>query len=546
MKVGSLFSGMLGLDLAVESATGASLAWACEIEPLPRRLIRARRPAARLFDDVRRLRPPPCDILTGGFPCTDLSVAGRQAGLAGERSGLWYEMRRVIAACRPRLVLVENVRNLRNLGLREVLADLQAIGYAAEWQTVQALAAGALHKRSRIFIVAYPDVDGAPLLFHDGLRDEYAAAFTRKRNGFWSRFPCAPVIGAADLPSDVRGARLTATGNAVCPMQAEPLARAMVGQGMPFGVQVEHVDHIASKLPFAGAARGGRIYVREAAVPEALAMQWHDAWIAANPDAARAVLPAARNTYPTPSAADYVSSQNGVNGVGGENERPSAGTPSLSTMARNGALWPTPQAHDKKADRSEASKADGGGQTLTGAARNLWPSPTASMQTPEDIGQAMYAGIDPGRPAYRNAAQGLWPTACTTDAARHTTDADGAMHPGTTLTDAVRLWATPAAANWRSGSVSDDCFDRNSRPLKEQVLRQDLGLYSTPTASDGDGGRANPASRQGGPALRDQMGVSQANGGRFLNPAWVSWLMGFPPGWFDGTSDHDAQIGLFT
>lgn len=539
-KIGSLFSGMLGLDLAVELVTGAHLDWACEIEPLPRRLIRARRPAARLFEDVRRLRPPPCDLLTGGFPCQDISVAGLQAGLAGEKSGLWGEMRRVIELARPRRVLIENVRNLRTLGLAEVLADLQALGYAAEWQTVQALAAGALHKRSRIFIAAYPDVAGAPLLFDDGLREQYARAFAFNRNGFWSRFPCSPVIGAADLPTDVRGARLTATGNAVCPLQAAPLARALVGEGMPFGVQVEHT---AAKLPFAGAIRGGRIYSREVAVPEALAMEWHEAWIDANPVAARAVLPADRNTYPTPSAADYGSSQNGSNGVGGENERPSAGTPSLSTMARNGALWPTPQAHDKKADRSEASKADGGGQTLTGAARNLWPSPTASMQTPEDIGQAMYAGSDPDRPAYRNAALGLWPTACTTDAAsaaRHTTDPDGAMHGGTTLTDAVRLWATTAAANWRSGSVGDECFERNSRPLQEQVLR----LYPTPTASDHDGGRSSPDSRQGGPALRDLLDVSSAGGGRFLNPEWVAWLMGFPSGWFADTSEAERQIGL--
>ena len=508
IRIGSLFSGILGLDLAVERACpGSSLAWACEIEPLPRRLIRARRPAARLYDDVRRLRPPPCDILVGGFPCQDISVAGLQAGLAGAKSGLWGEMRRVIDECRPRLVLVENVRNLRTLGLREVLADLQRIGYAAEWQTVQALAAGALHKRSRIFIVAYPDTDGAPLLFDDGLRDEYAAAFTRNRTVFWSRFPCAPVIGAGDMPSDVRGARLTATGNAVCPMQAEPLARAMVGPGMPFGVQVEHRG---DQLPFAGASRGGRIYVRDVAVPEALAMEWHDAWVQAHPDIARGVLPANRSTYPTPSAADYGSSQNGVNGVGGENERPSAGTPSLSTMARTGALW---------------------------------PSPTSSMVTPEDIGQAMKAGSDPDRPAYRDAALGLWPTACTTDAAsaaRHTTDPDGAMHPGTTLTDAARLWATPAAANWRSGSVGDECFDRNSRPLQEQVLR----TWPTPTTSDTNGA-ADPDSREGGPALRDLVGSSSAGGGRFLNPAWVAWLMGFPAGWLDGTSDADGQLSIW-
>lgn len=449
MRIGSLFSGILGLDLAVERACpGAALEWACDIEPMPRRLIRARRPAARLFGDVRRLRPPPCDILVGGFPCQDISVAGLQAGLAGAKSGLWGEMRRVIAECRPQRVLVENVRNLRTLGLREVLADLQALGYAAEWQTVQALAAGALHKRSRIFIVAYPDVQGAPLLFHGGLRDDYAAAFRRHRAGFWARFPCSPVIGAGDMPSDVRGARLTATGNAVCPMQAEPLARALAGEGEPFGAPTEMIERAGGKMPFAGAMRRGRIYEREVAIPEALASEWHDAWVQAHPDIARRVLPANRGTYPTPSAADYGSSQNGVNGVGGENERPSAGTSSPSTMARSGEL-------------------------------------------------------------------GLWPTACTTDAAsaaRHTTDPDGAMNPGTTLTDAARLWATPAAANWRSGSVGDECFDRNSRPLQEQALRH---FDATATA------------------------------GRFLNPEWVAWLMGFPAGWFDGTSDADGQLSIW-
>ena len=473
MKVGSLFSGMLGLDLAVETASSrAHIEWACEIEPLPRRLIRARRPAARLYGDVRGLRPQHCDIITGGFPCQDISVAGNQAGLAGQKSGLWGEMYNVIKHIRPRRVLIENVRNLRTLGLREVLADLARIGYAAEWQTVQALAAGALHKRSRMFIVAYPDEAGAPLLLGEHLRGDYEAAFARNRAGLWSAFPCSPVIRGTDMPTDVRGDRLVCTGNAVCPQQAEPMARAMLGAGEPWGSQVPHE---LDEMPFAGALRGGQLYVRPVAVPESVAMAWHAAWCEANPETARAVLPAGRDTYPTPSATDYGTSQNGINGVGGENERPSAGTPSLTTMARRGDFP-------------------------------------------------------------------LWPTACTTDAAsaaRHTTTADG-MHAGTTLTDAARLWATPAAANWRSGSVGDACFDGNSRPLQEQVLR----LYPTPTTSDMNGA-ADPAKRQGGPALRDVMKVTSAVGGRFLNPAWVSWLMGFPAGWFAGTSEAEKQIGLF-
>ncbi len=417
VKAGSLFSGMLGLDLAVERAAPVTaLSWACEIEPLPRRLIRARRPAARLYGDVRGLRPLPCDIITGGFPCTDVSVAGRQAGLAGEKSGLWREMHAVIQRVRPRRVLIENVRNLRTLGLREVLADLARIGYAAEWQTVQALAAGAYHKRSRIFIVAYPDEAGAPLLLGDGLRDDYAAAFTQNRAGIWRAFPCSPVIRSGDLPTDVRNARLTATGNAVCPQQAEPIARAMLGAGEPWGSQALHEG---PEMPFAGAMRGGFIYVRPVAVPESLAMAWHAAWCEANPVTVRAVLPAGRSAYPTPSASEYGSSQNGVNGVngvGGENERPSAGTPSLSTMARQGVL-PT------------------------------WPTPTARL-------------------------------------------GDMARGSSSVATAQARL----------------------------------------------DSGRSN---------LDDAMTVSTGVGGRFLNPAWVAWLMGFPAGWFDGTSDHDTQIGMF-
>lgn len=402
MKVGSLFSGMLGLDLAVErSGHTADLAWCCEIEPLPRRLIRRRRPAARLYGDVRGLRPLHCDIITGGFPCNDISVAGKQAGLEGEKSGLWREMHAVIDRVRPSRVLIENVRNLRTLGLREVLTDLARIGYAAEWQTVQALAAGAYHKRSRIFIVAYPDTPTAPLLLGENLRDSYAAAFAHNRATFWQAFPCSPIICSGDLPTDVRSARLTATGNAVCPQQAEPICRAMLAAGEPWGTQTPHEQ---PELPFAGALRGGAVYVRPVAVPEALAMEWHRLWCEAHPDIARSVLPS------------------------------------------TGSTWPTP---------------------------------------------------------------------CTTDAAsaaRHTTTAE-AIHGGTTLTDAARLWATPAAANWRSGSVGDACFDGNSRPLQEQVLRDVMG--------------------------------PNGGGGRFLNPDWVAWLMGFPAGWFLGTSDHDQQIGLF-
>lgn len=501
MKIGSLFSGILGIDLALEQEMpGASLAWACEIEPFPRKLIRARRPGARLHRDVRKLHAGAgivCDVLTGGFPCQDVSVAGNQVGIEGARSGLWTEMHRIIEAARPRWVLIENVRNLRNLGLDVVLADLARIGYDAEWQTVQALAAGALHRRARMFIVAYPHVDGAPVMLGAGLTAAYGAAFWRNRAELWSSLPCAPTISAQAIPPDVRRARLKALGNAVCPQQVAPILAALAGPGEAFEPVGLHSD---GPLPYAGVLRAGAVYERPLAVPTALADAWHAEWRARFPAEAAAVLPRrearpgdASSLYPTPSAADYGSSQNGSNA-----DRPSAGTPSLSTMARMGLyptptardgdggpadperrqgapslrdamLWPTPMAHDMKGARSEASKADGGGATLTDVAR-------------------------------------LWPTPCTTDsasAARHTTTTD-VMHPGTTLTDAARLWATPCAADSESSG---------SMGAEMMTLTKDARLRTGATGH--------------------------------LNPEFVAWLMGFPSGWFDGTSAHDAQMGLF-
>lgn len=95
-------------------------------------------------------------IITGGFPCVDVSYAGKGAGLEGAQSGLWYEMHRIIGELRPRLVIVENVSAFYTRGLDSVLGSLAEIGYDAEWETIQASDVGAPHKKARIWIVAYP------------------------------------------------------------------------------------------------------------------------------------------------------------------------------------------------------------------------------------------------------------------------------------------------------------------------------------------------------------------------------------------------------
>jgi DNA (cytosine-5)-methyltransferase 1 len=95
-------------------------------------------------------------IIAGGFPCQDISVAGKGAGLAGKRSGLWYEYARLIGELRPRYAIMENVGALTFRGLDAVLGSLAEIGYDAEWQDIRASDVGAPHKRERLWIVAYP------------------------------------------------------------------------------------------------------------------------------------------------------------------------------------------------------------------------------------------------------------------------------------------------------------------------------------------------------------------------------------------------------
>jgi DNA (cytosine-5)-methyltransferase 1 len=96
-------------------------------------------------------------IITGGFPCQDISVAGKGTGIKGERSGLWFKMWSVISKVRPRFAIMENVGALTFRGLTDVLGSLAEIGYDAEWQDIRAEDVGAPHRRERIWIVAYPD-----------------------------------------------------------------------------------------------------------------------------------------------------------------------------------------------------------------------------------------------------------------------------------------------------------------------------------------------------------------------------------------------------
>ncbi|HVZ89599.1 MAG TPA: DNA cytosine methyltransferase [Polyangia bacterium] len=137
----------------------ARVAWQAESNPHALAVLARHYPKARRYNDVREIdhEAPPVDIVCGGFPCQDISLAGRGAGIEGERSGLWAEFARVLGVLRPGIAFIENVAALVARGLDRVLRDLAEIGFDAEWTCVRASDVGAPHRRDRIFVLAYSD-----------------------------------------------------------------------------------------------------------------------------------------------------------------------------------------------------------------------------------------------------------------------------------------------------------------------------------------------------------------------------------------------------
>lgn len=135
-----------------------SCAWQVEIDEFCRKVLTKHWPDVPKFNDVRECGKhnlERVDLIAGGFPCQDISNAGKRAGIDGSRSGLWSEFHRIICELRPRYVLVENVAALLVRGMGRVLGDLAASGYDAEWDVLSARQFGALHLRERVFIFAY-------------------------------------------------------------------------------------------------------------------------------------------------------------------------------------------------------------------------------------------------------------------------------------------------------------------------------------------------------------------------------------------------------
>jgi len=240
MRVLDLFAGIGGFTLGLERAGFETVAF-CEIEPYAQKVLNKHWPEVPIYDDVRQLTADRLaadgigvDVITGGFPCQDISVAGQQAGIDGERSGLWGEIARLIGELQPRHAIMENVTNLisgdRGRWFGRVLGDLASLGYDAEWHCIPASAIGAHHHRDRVWIIANPKRQ------RPQRQGQHIKSLSTEESKDWQAIGLVHAFQEGRLPYVCREHdglsagldRLKCLGNAVVPQIPELIGRAIM------------------------------------------------------------------------------------------------------------------------------------------------------------------------------------------------------------------------------------------------------------------------------------------------------------------------------
>jgi len=241
LKVLDLFSGIGGFSLGLERTGGFETVAFCEVCPKARQVLRKHWQNIPIYEDVKTLTSEQLesdnikvDCITAGFPCQDISTAGKGAGIEGERSGLFYEIIRLANEIRPHYVILENVAALLGRGMDVVLGELSKIGYDAEWHCIPASSIAAPHKRNRVWVISYPtswlryeheanrgngEIE-TQTIFGDG------ASVLRKCSWWNNQSPvCRVLNGVSDgLHKD----RLKQLGNSVVPQIPELIGNAIL------------------------------------------------------------------------------------------------------------------------------------------------------------------------------------------------------------------------------------------------------------------------------------------------------------------------------
>jgi DNA (cytosine-5)-methyltransferase 1 len=228
LTFGSLFAGIGGFDIALRNE-GFRHRWAVEADEYCRRVLQHRFYPLTVYNDVRNVdwkSVAPVDLLCGGFPCQDISIASStRAGIDGARSGLWRNFRDAIEEVKPKYVIIENSDQLVRRGLATVLSDLAALGYDAEWDRIPAAAVGAPHLRWRLFVVAYSSEVRyiGTNCFGESRRGSFARYIEEARSQ-WASEPTIRRV-AYGVPDWLD--RTAALGNAVVPQVVQYIARTI-------------------------------------------------------------------------------------------------------------------------------------------------------------------------------------------------------------------------------------------------------------------------------------------------------------------------------
>ena len=234
ISVGSLFTGIGGIDLGLERA-GFRIAWMCERDAYCQRVLAKHWPGVPIYDDATNLPDDVerVDVITAGFPCQPVSYAGRRNAQQDER-WLWPYVEQCIRVLRPRGVLLENVPGLITAGFDDVIGGLAACGYDAEWDCIPAAAVGAPHLRDRVFIIATP-CDAATKVANDGFDDPMADTTRQRPQGNRGEYqlgggePARQVARRCNVVADADGAPRSPKGSAgqavLGPCEIERLGR---------------------------------------------------------------------------------------------------------------------------------------------------------------------------------------------------------------------------------------------------------------------------------------------------------------------------------
>lgn len=241
ITIGSCFTGIGGFELGLKWAFDAASIpyehlWFCEKDNFCQSILKKHWPKVPIYDDITKINTeklPNVDMLLAGFPCQDISNGGKKGGLNGKKSGLYWELYRIISNLRPKIICLENVSAITFRGLPDILKSLHRLGYDAEWTCLQANQFRLPHRRKRLFLVAYTNSNRAKVQ----TKREYAkleniGSTEQTRQIEWKTWTIEPTICRKDARISFRVDRIKSLGNSISPVCSEWVFKKLINSGL--------------------------------------------------------------------------------------------------------------------------------------------------------------------------------------------------------------------------------------------------------------------------------------------------------------------------